>query len=126
MSYHLRHTTYYLPQTNYLSFQQHSSFRRVTTFVFYNIPAFSRVADSRTFVFIDIPALFVHFLKSLASSFTEADDMLSIAVVCVINPANSGYSQTNQRASNRRQERSQEGAQQFTIHNSEWVPLPFP
>jgi hypothetical protein len=31
--------TYDLPPTNYLSFQQHSRFQSVTTFVFCNIPA---------------------------------------------------------------------------------------
>jgi len=123
MSFHPRDTTYYPPHTNYLSFQQHSRFRRVSTFVFYNIPAFSQVAESRSFVFIDIPAWFLYFLKLPASSFTDVDDMLSIPGACVIGPASSGYSQTDQRASNRRQERCHEGAQQFTIHSSEWAPF---
>jgi len=34
------------PITYLLSFQRHSRFRRVTTFVFYNIPAFRSVFNS--------------------------------------------------------------------------------
>ncbi len=30
---------YHLPATNYLYFQQHSLFKRLSTFVFYDIPA---------------------------------------------------------------------------------------
>jgi hypothetical protein len=32
--------TYHLPHTNYLSFQQHSRFKLVSVFIFYNIRAF--------------------------------------------------------------------------------------
>jgi hypothetical protein len=46
---------------NPVSFQQHSRFQRVTTFVFYNIPALRPPAKSRSFVFNDIPVLFVRF-----------------------------------------------------------------
>jgi len=56
-SSHLRPTTYLL------SFQQHSSFQGVTIFVFYNIPGLAQAVESLSFVFIDIPAWFVHFLK---------------------------------------------------------------
>jgi hypothetical protein len=59
----LRPTIYHLPHTNYLSFQQHYRFRRVTTFVFYNIPASRASFPQRSFVFIDIPALLVQFLE---------------------------------------------------------------
>jgi hypothetical protein len=62
---------------NPVSFQQPSRFQRVTIFVFYNIPALPTPIGSRPFVFIDIPALFVHFLKLLALSFPEAQDFLS-------------------------------------------------
>ena len=54
-TYHLRHTVYLL------CFQQHSRFQRVTTFVFYNVPASAWAAEIRSFVFIDIPALLFHF-----------------------------------------------------------------
>jgi hypothetical protein len=56
-TYHLRHTTYLL------SFQQHSRFQRITTFVFYNIPASSGAVEARPFVFIYIPASLLHFQK---------------------------------------------------------------
>jgi hypothetical protein len=58
-------------------FHQHSRFQRVTTFVFCNIPASPRVGESRSFVFIDIRAWFLQFLKSLGSSFTVGGDILS-------------------------------------------------
>jgi len=83
-TYHLPSTTYHLapatcssPPTTYdippatyelPSFQQHSRFQRVTTFVFYNIPGLRRVAESRSFVFIDIPESSGHFLKLLLLS----------------------------------------------------------
>jgi len=57
--------TYYLPPTNYLSFQEHSRFKCVTTFVFIDIPASFWAAESWPFVFIDIPASLLHFLKLL-------------------------------------------------------------
>jgi len=74
-TYHLRHTTYLL------SFQEHSRFQRVTTFVLYNIPAFLRPVETRSFVFIDIPAMFIHFLKLLVSSFPVGGDILSRVVI---------------------------------------------
>jgi hypothetical protein len=82
-AYHLRHTTYRLPPTachlptNHLSFQQHSRIQRVTTFVFYNIPALSWAAESWSFFFIDIPASFVQFSKLLDFSFPADGDILS-------------------------------------------------
>ena len=48
-------------RTQPLYFQQHSRFPRVTTFIFYNIPALVGGARCRSFVFNNIPALFVHF-----------------------------------------------------------------
>jgi hypothetical protein len=71
------HSTYHLPVANYLSFQQHYRFMSVTTFVFYNIPALSSSVELRPFVFIDIPALLVHFLKLLVFSFPVGSDILS-------------------------------------------------
>ena len=54
--------TYDLPHTTYvLSFQQHSGFQSVTTFVFYNIPATLSILEARSFVFNNIPASVVHF-----------------------------------------------------------------
>ena len=70
-TYHLRHTTYLL------CFHQHSRFRRVTTFVFYNIPASPQAGERRSFVFIDIPVSFRQFLKLLLLSFPVGGDMLS-------------------------------------------------
>jgi hypothetical protein len=58
-TYHLRHTIYLL------CFQQHSRLQRVTTFVFYNIPALLWPAEGRSFVFIDIRASLCQFLKLL-------------------------------------------------------------
>jgi hypothetical protein len=58
-AYHLRHTIYLL------CFQEHSRFQRLTTFVFYNIPASPPLFPQRSFVFMDIPALLRHFLESL-------------------------------------------------------------
>jgi hypothetical protein len=57
-----------MPDTNYLCFQQHSRFQRVTAFVFYNIPGSSLSMEGLSFVFIDIPASFLHFLKLLVFS----------------------------------------------------------
>ena len=63
--------------TQPLSFQQYSRFPRVTTFVFCNIPALGGGAQGRSFVFNNIPASFVHFLKLLISSCPIGGDMLS-------------------------------------------------
>jgi hypothetical protein len=52
---------HHLPSVNYLSFQQHSRFRRLTTFVFIDIPASPASFPKRPFVFIDIRASFVQF-----------------------------------------------------------------
>jgi hypothetical protein len=60
----------FLPPTNYHSFQLHSRLKRITTFVFYNIAALPWVAESRSFVFTDIRALFPQFLKLLRFFFT--------------------------------------------------------
>ena len=66
------------PQAGWvLCFQQHSRFRGVTTFVFNNIPAFPPPVKRRPFVFIDIPASFVHFLKLLILSFPAGGDIMS-------------------------------------------------
>jgi hypothetical protein len=62
---------------NHLSFQQHSRFQRVTTCFFYNIPALVWAAESQSFVFIDIPGLFLHFLKLLVICFPADGDILS-------------------------------------------------
>src|SRR5208337_972536 len=61
--------TYRLPTTNYLFFQRHSCFKLVTTCFFYNIPALQRVVQSLPFVFIEIRALFVRFLRLRSFSF---------------------------------------------------------
>ena len=61
----------------FLYFQQYCRFQRVTTFVFYNIPARPWAAEGRSFVFIDIPASFVHFLRLLVLSFPLDGDSLS-------------------------------------------------
>jgi hypothetical protein len=50
---------------------------RVTPFVFYNIPGSSLPMESRSFVFIYIPASVVHFLKLLSFSFPIPTDKLS-------------------------------------------------
>ena len=50
-----------LPPTNYLSFHQHSRFRPISIFVFYNIPALRSLVLQRSFVFIDIRASLLHF-----------------------------------------------------------------
>ena len=57
---------------NPVSFHQHSRFQRVTTFVFCNIPALFRAAESWSFVFIYIRAWFLHFLKLLQTSLSLA------------------------------------------------------
>jgi len=68
-TWNLLFPTYYLPGANYLSFQQHSRFKLVSVFVFYNIPALLRDVEDRSFVFIDIPASFLHFSKLLGFFF---------------------------------------------------------
>jgi|GEM_PF-1201725 hypothetical protein len=78
--------TYHLPDPNYHSFQQHSRFRPVTTFVFYNIPALSLPVESRPFVFIDIPASCLHFLNLLVLSFPVDGDILSGAAMPAKSP----------------------------------------
>ena len=77
-TYHLNHALPHLPSTIYLLFfQQHSRILRVTTFVFYNVPASAWAAEIRSFVFIDIPALVRQFLKLLLLSFQVGGDILS-------------------------------------------------
>jgi hypothetical protein len=75
-TYHIPHTVSHLP-TNYLSFQQNSRFKRVTTCVFYKIPASRWAAKSRSFVFIEIPESSLHFLKLLVFSFPAGGEILS-------------------------------------------------
>jgi hypothetical protein len=50
--------TYDLPHTNYLYLQQHTRIICLTTFTFYDIPAFLAPMEIRSFLFIDIPASF--------------------------------------------------------------------
>ena len=64
-----------------LSFQQHSRFQRVTTFVFYNIPASLGGPQVRSFVFNNVPASFPRFLKLLVFSFPIGGDILSRAAM---------------------------------------------
>jgi hypothetical protein len=94
-TWNLLFTTYHVPSTNYICFQQHSRFLRITTFVFYNIPAMLRTAEGRSFVFIDIPASVVHFLKLLVLSFPVGGDILSSAAMpakSLLHPASLKYS----------------------------------
>jgi len=93
---HLPPTTYHLPPTNYHSFQQLSRFKRVTTFIFYNIPALLLAVEDRSFVFIDIPASFLHFLKLLVLSFPAGGDILSATAMpaeSLLRPACPKYGQ---------------------------------
>ena len=46
---------------NRLCFQQHSRIMRLSTFVFYDIPASTWATEIQPFVFIDIPASFLEF-----------------------------------------------------------------
>jgi hypothetical protein len=46
---------------NHLCFQEHSCFKRLSTFFFIDIPASLPGSPSRSFVFIDIPASFRQF-----------------------------------------------------------------
>ena len=57
---------YHQPPLNTLSFQRDSRFRRLTTFVFIDIPASAVSFPQRPFVFIDIRASFVKFLRVLS------------------------------------------------------------
>jgi len=75
-TYHIPHTVSHLPPNN-LSFQRHSRFQRVTTCVFYKIPASRWAAESRSFVFIEIPESSLHFLKLLVFSFLVGCGILS-------------------------------------------------
>jgi len=70
-------TTYHIRPTNYLSFQQHSRFKQLRTFVFIDIPASWPSFPQRSFVFNDIPVSFVRFLKLLVLSFPDGGDILS-------------------------------------------------
>ena len=84
---HLPHTVYHTPSTTYLLFfQQRSRFQRVTIFVFCNIPALPPPLENRPFVFIDIPASFLHFLKLLVSSSPVGADTLSRAAMPAKSP----------------------------------------
>jgi len=58
-TYHLRHAIYPL------CFQQHSRYQRVTTCVFINISTSLPRFPWPSFVFNNIPASFLHFLKLL-------------------------------------------------------------
>jgi hypothetical protein len=51
--------------------------KRITTFVFYNIPGSFLSVEGWSFVFIDIPASFLCFLKLPASSSLFESDILS-------------------------------------------------
>jgi hypothetical protein len=57
--------TFFPSPANYLFFQQHSRFLRISTFVFKEIPASFPTFQHRSFVFNDIPASFHHFSNSL-------------------------------------------------------------
>jgi hypothetical protein len=50
---------------NLLYFQQYSRPQRVTTCIFYNIPASARAAEIRPFIFIDIRDSFLRFQRIL-------------------------------------------------------------
>jgi hypothetical protein len=68
----------YLPPTTYpLSFQQHSRFKRLSICVFIDIPASQGVVEGRPFVFIDIPALLLEFLRISFFHFHTGTDILS-------------------------------------------------
>jgi hypothetical protein len=64
-TYHIPPIVYHLQDTNYLCFQQHSRHERLTIFVFCNIPAFLPPVENRPFIFTDIPASLLIFLKLL-------------------------------------------------------------
>jgi hypothetical protein len=55
----------YVPPNNYLRFQQHSRLLGLSTLFFIDIPASAPSFPQRSFVFMEIPALLVHFLKLL-------------------------------------------------------------
>jgi len=69
------------PPRQVLFFQLHSRFRRVTTFIFYNIPAFLPGVPEPSFVFSNIPASSLRLLKFLVSSLPLGGDILSRAVM---------------------------------------------
>jgi hypothetical protein len=52
---------YNQPSINHLSFQLHSGFLRISTFIFMHIPASPASFPRRSFVFNDIPGSFVQF-----------------------------------------------------------------
>ena len=118
--------TDHLPATNYLSFQQHYRFQHVTIFVFYNIPAWARAAVSRSFVFIDIPAPFVHFLKLQQPplSLTRTTCCPIQSSVQKVLPAPATLRRTSGQVAGGK--RCQQGAKQFIIHNFRIGPFPVP
>jgi hypothetical protein len=61
----------------FLSFQQHSRFQRLTTYVFIDIPALPSLFPQRSFVFNNILALVGQFLKLVAFSFPISADILT-------------------------------------------------
>jgi hypothetical protein len=73
-----------LPPTNYLSFQQHSRFRRLSAFVFIDIPASFPSFPQGSCVFIDIPASFGQkknsFLPKQTSCPVEKEDSSAVLV----------------------------------------------
>jgi len=111
-------TTYYLPSTNHLSFQQHSRLRGLSTFVFIHIPALLWAAKTRSFVFIDIPAMFLHFLKLLQPplSLVRTTCCPLRSSVQKVLPVPATLKGTSRQAAGSK--RRQQGAKQFIIHHS--------
>jgi len=105
--------------TNPLCFHQHSRLKHVTPCVFYDIPVLLWATESRSFVFIDIPASFIHFLKLLWFSFVELEDILSLALLsngpAGRQPAPSGATRSKITDNS-----------PFIIHNSQFPPIPAP
>jgi hypothetical protein len=112
-SYSSPPTTYHLPPFFSTTFPLSTR----NYLFFYNIPALSRPAGTRSFVFIDIPASCLHFLKLL-----QPPHSLERTTCCPLQssvqkplPAPATLKRTRGQATATK--RRQQGAEQFTIHN---------
>jgi len=126
---HLPPTTDPLLSSNHLSFQQHSRYRGLSTFVFIDIPALPRAVESRPFVFIDIPALLLHFLKLLRflPSLSELTSCPRLRRGRRVLPTRSPLKRSRQRAVGGRQSvvaSKEESNSQFTLHHSQFRTAP--
>jgi hypothetical protein len=81
-------TQSFLPLISFI-FNNIPAIKLVSTFVFYNIPAWPWATESRSFVFIYIPASLAHLLNLLRFLLYAWGDILSLAAERARRPGSS-------------------------------------